>query len=51
MEVRFSPETEKKLKELAAESGRGTADELVQDVVAGYFEELAQTRNAHGPLQ
>jgi predicted DNA-binding protein len=44
MEVRFSPETEKKLKELAAESGRGTADELVQDVVAGYFDELAQTR-------
>lgn len=44
MEVHFSPETEKKLKELAAESGRGTADELVQDVVAGYFDELAQTR-------
>jgi predicted DNA-binding protein len=44
MEVSFSPETEKKLKELAAESGRGTADELVQDVVAGYFNELAQTR-------
>ena len=44
MEVHFSPETEKKLKELAALSGRGTADELVQDVVAGYFDELAQTR-------
>jgi predicted DNA-binding protein len=44
MEVRFSPETEKKLKELAAESGRGTADELVQDVVEGYFDELAHTR-------
>jgi hypothetical protein len=44
MEVSFSPETEKKLKELAALSGRRTADELVQDVVAGYFDELAQTR-------
>lgn len=44
MEVHFSPETEKKLKELAALSGRGTADELVQDVVAGYFDELAHTR-------
>ena len=44
MEVHFSPETEKKLQELAALSGRTTADELVQDVVAGYFDELAQTR-------
>ena len=44
MEVHFAPETEKKLKDLAAESGRGTADKLVQDVVEGYFDELAQTR-------
>ena len=44
MEVHFAPETEKKLKDLAAQSGRGTADELVQDVVEGYFVELAQTR-------
>ena len=44
MEVHFSPETEEKLRELAALSGRGTADELVQEVVAGYFDELAQTR-------
>ncbi len=44
MEVHFTPETEKKLKDLAAEGGRGTADELVQDVVEGYFDELAQTR-------
>ncbi len=42
MKVRFSPERVKKLKELAALSGRETADELVQDVVAGYFQELAQ---------
>ena len=44
MEVHFTPETEKKLKELAAQSGRGTPDELVQDVVEGYFDELAHTR-------
>ena len=44
MEVHFTPETEKKLKDLAAQSGRGTADELVQDVVEGYFAEVTQTR-------
>ncbi len=45
MEVHFSPETEKRLKDLAAESGLGTADQLVQDVVEGYFDELARTRD------
>jgi predicted DNA-binding protein len=44
MEVHFTPETEQKLKEISAQSGRGTADELVRDVVEGYFNELAQTR-------
>jgi hypothetical protein len=44
MEVHFAPETEKKLKDLATQSGRKTADELVQDVIEGYFEELARTR-------
>jgi predicted DNA-binding protein len=43
MEVHFAPDTEKKLKDLAAQSGRGTADKLVQDVIEGYFDELAQT--------
>jgi hypothetical protein len=43
MEVHFAPETEKKLKDLAAQSGRGP-DELVEDAMAGYFDELAQTR-------
>ena len=43
MEIHFAPETEKKLQDLAAQSGRKTADELVQDVIEGYFEELAQT--------
>jgi predicted DNA-binding protein len=44
MEVHFTPETEKKLNDLAAQSGRGTAEALVQDVIEGYFDELAQTR-------
>ncbi len=43
MEVQFTPEVEKKLHELATESGRG-ADEVLQDALAGYFEEVAQTR-------
>lgn len=43
MEVHFTPELEKKLNELAAQSGR-PAGELVQDAVAGMFDELAETR-------
>jgi predicted DNA-binding protein len=43
MEVPFSPEFEKQLNDLAAKSGRGAA-ELVQDVVAGYVDELADMR-------
>ncbi len=37
MEVHFTPETEKKLKDLSAQSGRGT-DDLVEDAMAGYFD-------------
>jgi hypothetical protein len=44
MEVHFTPETERKLKDLAAQSGRETAAELVRDVVDGYFDELAKTQ-------
>jgi predicted DNA-binding protein len=44
MDVLFTSETEKKLQDLAAQSGRATADELVRDVVEGYILELAQTR-------
>ena len=44
MEVHFAPQTEEKLNDLAAQSGRRTADGLVRDVVDGYLEELAQTR-------
>ena len=42
--MRFTPETERKLAELAAQSGRG-APQVVQDVVEGYFDELAQARD------
>jgi hypothetical protein len=43
MEVHLTAELEEKLNALASVSGRGT-DELVQDAVAGLFEELVQTR-------
>jgi hypothetical protein len=43
MEVHFTADLERKLNELAAQSGR-PADELVQDAVAGMFDELAETR-------
>ena len=43
MEIQFTPEVEKKLTELAAESGRGP-DELLLDALAGYWEELSGAR-------
>ena len=36
MEVQFPPDVERKLNELAAQSGRGPA-ELLQDALAGYL--------------
>jgi hypothetical protein len=48
MEVHLAAETEKKLKELSALSGRAT-DELVEDAMAGYFAEVQQIRETlHG---
>jgi hypothetical protein len=44
MEVHFAPDVETQLKDLARQSGCGTADKLVQDVIAGYFDELTRTR-------
>lgn len=44
MEVHVTPEMAKKLNDLAATTGRG-ADELVQDALAGYLEELALLRD------
>ena len=43
MEVHLKPELEKKLNDLAAKTGRGT-DELVEDVMTGYLDELAEVR-------
>jgi hypothetical protein len=44
MEVQFTPETEEKLKDFAARSGRGT-DDLIEDAMAGYFDEALQVRS------
>lgn len=43
MVVRLKPETESRLQELAATSGR-TPEELVEDAMAGYLAELTQLR-------
>ena len=43
MEVHFSPATEKKLKDLSAQSGLGT-DDLVEGAMAAYFDEALQVR-------
>ncbi len=44
MDVRLNnPDIQAKIDRWVAETGRGP-DELVEDAMAGYFEELAQTR-------
>ena len=43
MEVRFTPEVQAKLEQMARETGR-PSDKLVEDAVTGYFDELAQAR-------
>jgi len=43
MEVHFNPDLQAKLDRLATETGRPTG-ELVEDVVAAYFDELAGVR-------
>ena len=43
MEVHVTPELAKKLADLSATTGRA-ADELVQDALTGYLEELAALR-------
>lgn len=43
MEVRFKPETESRLKELASKSGR-PANELVEDAMAAYLSEVSGLR-------
>jgi predicted transcriptional regulator len=44
MVVHLKPETESRLHELAATTGRAP-DELVEDAMAGYLVELNQVRN------
>lgn len=43
MEVHLTPEMEAKLNEWASATGRDK-DDLVQDAMAGYFDELAELR-------
>jgi predicted DNA-binding protein len=43
MEVHFSPELQEKLDETAKAVGRNT-DELVQEVISDYIDELAEVR-------
>lgn len=43
MVVHLKPETESRLQELSATTGRAP-DELVEDAMAGYLAELAQIR-------
>jgi predicted DNA-binding protein len=44
MEVHFKPETESRLNELASKTGRAI-DELVEDALAGYLDEVAGVRS------
>jgi predicted transcriptional regulator len=43
MEVHVKPEVQAKLDEIARESGQ-SCDELVEDALIGYFDELASLR-------
>ena len=43
MEVHFAPELQAKIDQLVIETGR-PADKLLEDAMAGYFADLAQTR-------
>jgi len=43
MEVHLTPDLQAKLDQLATETGR-VKDELVQDAMAGFFEELSAVR-------
>jgi hypothetical protein len=44
MEVHFTPDQETELREMAATTGRAPA-ELIQDAMAGYFDELRHMRS------
>ena len=44
MEINLNPDVEKKLNDLAAQSGL-EPDQLLQDALAGYLDELTRTRD------
>ncbi len=44
MEVQFTPDVQAKLDQMARDTGR-RSDELVQDAVMGFFDEIAFTRD------
>ncbi|MEO5924216.1 MAG: hypothetical protein ABIR70_10345 [Bryobacteraceae bacterium] len=44
MEVHFKPEVQARLDEMVRESGR-SSDELVEDAVIGYFDEVVNARD------
>lgn len=44
MQIKFKPETESRLNELAVKSGR-SADDLIEDAMAGYLAEVADVRS------
>jgi len=44
MEVHLRPETEFRIQELAAKTGRAP-DDLVEDAMTGYLQELVQVRD------
>jgi predicted transcriptional regulator len=43
MEVKIKPDVQAKLEQMARESGR-PSNELVEDALIGYFDEVAHTR-------
>ena len=43
MELHFKPAVQERLEQMARESGR-PSDELVEDALIGYFDEIAQAR-------
>jgi predicted transcriptional regulator len=43
MEIHLKPETQSRLAELAAKSGRAT-DDLMEDALAGYLQEVTELR-------
>jgi predicted DNA-binding protein len=45
MEVHLRPETESRIQELSAKTGRAP-DDLVEDAMAGYLQELSQVRDS-----